>query len=141
MTESEIRHWAAEGFEFGSHTRTHASLPQASQAELIKEVVNSRDELQTLTGLPVLSFAYPFGFWNESVVNVMRGTYHAVLSTEQGFNTLTTDPHLLRRVSISAIDGIMSLKFQLITGKRLGYFLPERLKSLDSIRRLANQLP
>lgn len=46
MTADQIRGWAAQGIEFGAHSRTHANLPTLSPSELEEEVVGSGKDLE-----------------------------------------------------------------------------------------------
>jgi len=56
----QIQALAAAGWEVGSHSMTHAHLPY-DHNRLNFEIAQSRIELQEALGVPVMSFAYPFG--------------------------------------------------------------------------------
>lgn len=64
MTSAEVEEWAAAGLRVVSHTRTHASLPHVSDAQVRDEILGSRGELEDLIQEPVTLFAYPFGHYN-----------------------------------------------------------------------------
>lgn len=63
---SEIKKMLQAGWEFGSHSMTHLDL-RYQYSTLETEIKKSRLELQELIGAPVMTFAYPFGFTNESI--------------------------------------------------------------------------
>ena len=62
MTVDQLRTLAARpGVEIGAHTRTHLQLAGQSAALQRDEVLGSVEDLRSLLGVPVTSFAYPFG--------------------------------------------------------------------------------
>lgn len=65
MNVDQIRALHAAGWEIGSHGLSHKDLtvPPYRQED---EIVESRRRLESLLGVPVLSFAYPFGAYDDS---------------------------------------------------------------------------
>ena len=62
LTAGQIKEMAAAGWEVGSHTLTHSlNFPTMGPAALRSEIVDFRKQLVALLGLPILTFAYPFG--------------------------------------------------------------------------------
>jgi len=57
----ELKEMAAAGWEIGSHSYSHADLSTLDTDASYREVVNSRYELEQALGVPINSFAYPFG--------------------------------------------------------------------------------
>src|SRR4029079_7648441 len=53
------------GIELGAHTRTHCSLPEVDDERLAEEVASSRSDLEHALGIPVRTFAYPYGRLDE----------------------------------------------------------------------------
>lgn len=56
-----LKEMAAAGWEIGSHSQSHADLSKITTDASYREVVNSRADLEEALGVPVTSFAYPFG--------------------------------------------------------------------------------
>ena len=56
-----LQEMVAAGWEIGSHSRSHADLSAISAEDSYEEVVSSRFELESDLGIPITSFAYPFG--------------------------------------------------------------------------------
>jgi len=104
MSAEQIRHWASQGIEFGAHGRTHADLSKLSPDECANEIVGSKNDLATLLGLPVVSFAYPYGIYNKTICDLVRTQFDLAFSTEQGVNYLPSDMHLLRRAHVDPDD-------------------------------------
>jgi peptidoglycan/xylan/chitin deacetylase (PgdA/CDA1 family) len=61
MSWDELRGLAARGFEIGSHTVSHAHLPELSDAELDRELAESRARIEDELGRPCPLLAYPYG--------------------------------------------------------------------------------
>ncbi len=59
-------------FEVASHTVNHPSLPLGDPAAVYAEVVLDRKALEELMGTRVHGMGYPFGTYNEQVVDIMR---------------------------------------------------------------------
>ena len=65
MNADQIRALYAAGWEVGSHSLSHGDLTLRPDRQE-DEIVQSRRQLESMLGLPVLSFAYPFGAHDES---------------------------------------------------------------------------
>ena len=61
MSWSDLRFLAAQGWEIGSHTRTHPRLTQLDDAELSTELEGSRLECASNLGIACDTIAYPYG--------------------------------------------------------------------------------
>ena len=49
------------GMQIGAHTVSHPILARLDEAEARREIVRSKDDLESITGRPVSLFAYPNG--------------------------------------------------------------------------------
>ena len=73
MTEEQaVRLYSGTGHEVAVHTRTHPDLTQLSAPEIVREVAADRERLEQLFGGIVRGAAYPFGRFNDTVVEVLR---------------------------------------------------------------------
>lgn len=80
-TAAELRHLAATGIEIGAHGLTHCPLT-GSESELRREIVDARAELEDAIGVPVGSFAYPYGIANSALARrLVSETYRAACTT------------------------------------------------------------
>jgi len=100
MTAAQIREWAAQGIEFGAHSRTHPDLTKLTADRLEEEVAGSGEDLASLLGGKVVSFAYPYGPYNEAACQSARRAFDVAFTTDEGLNYLGTDLHRLRRTGI-----------------------------------------
>lgn len=128
MTAETVREWATKGIEFGGHSRTHAHLPQISAGACREELAGSKSDLEAIIGGEVASFAYPYGQFNESVVEQTRGVYAMAFSTVEGMNTLATDRHLLRRLYVGPSQTLMEFGWNVRRGSRSRWMDDLRVK-------------
>jgi glycosyltransferase involved in cell wall biosynthesis/peptidoglycan/xylan/chitin deacetylase (PgdA/CDA1 family) len=110
MTVEQIRYWAAQGIEFGAHSRTHPDLTKLSTIELAAEISGSKNDLASVLGSRVVSFAYPYGELSEVASQAVRGAFDLAFTSERGLNYLRTDPHLLKRINISPNDSLIDIE-------------------------------
>lgn len=62
LTEEELRLLAGgPEIEIGAHTVNHPVLSELDGAEQLQEIAGGKRRLEELTGMPVRSFAYPYG--------------------------------------------------------------------------------
>jgi peptidoglycan/xylan/chitin deacetylase (PgdA/CDA1 family) len=136
MTAEQIRHWASQGIEFGAHSRTHPDLTTLGERELADEVAGSAQDLSAILGTRVVSFAYPYGPYNEAVRRCVEASFDLALTCDEGLNTLATDPHLLRRTAISPREGMTGFRLR----TRLGWNAILRLRARLRLRSRAKAL-
>ena len=98
MTWDEIRELDAQGMEIGCHTLTHLILTKLKSDEQLRhEIVAAKDMIEARIGHPVTSLAYPFGQYDERVVEAAReagftsarSTWPGVFHTKDGLLSLT----------------------------------------------------
>ncbi|MDX2177850.1 MAG: polysaccharide deacetylase family protein [Candidatus Sumerlaeia bacterium] len=101
MDLAQLRELLAEGMEVGAHTLTHPRLPTLGDAELRREVADSKARLEDALGAPVPSFAYPYGaYCDRSVRAVQEAGFRVAVSTIRGNRNGPGDRFLLRRVMV-----------------------------------------
>jgi peptidoglycan/xylan/chitin deacetylase (PgdA/CDA1 family) len=72
LSWGQLRELAAAGIEIGAHSHSHAQLDQIRRPELRAELRESRALLESATGQPVRSMAYPFGYSSAAVRGEVR---------------------------------------------------------------------
>ncbi len=99
LDAAELAGLAGQGFEIGSHGLHHTPLIEASEALLADEVVESRRRLEEEVGVPVSSFAYPYGAGPSRAARALVcATYAAACTTVLGDVGRDSDVHALPRV-------------------------------------------
>ena len=113
MTEAELREMAGAGIEFGSHLLNHKRLTEMTAAEQTMELAQSKQDLESLQGAPVLSIAYPYGAYDDAVLKRARDAgYQFGVTTEPGVNRGATDPLRLNRFTAKGCKFYHPLKFR-----------------------------
>lgn len=72
MTVEQILEMHNAGWEVGSHSLNHFDLTKLQPDTLRAEVIGSRETLEEKLGIPVLTFAYPFGAYNEAAMDYVK---------------------------------------------------------------------
>lgn len=92
MTREQVRDLSAKGFEIGAHTVNHPILTRCSTADATYEIGTCKEELEALTGVPVVGFAYPNG-----IPGVDFTAEHVSLIRHCGYSYgITTGPGAVR---------------------------------------------
>lgn len=106
LSTDQIRGLFSLGWEIGSHGLSHIELtsqPRKHEAE----VIESRRRLEKLLDVPVLSFAYPFGVYDDdSLLYVRDAGYVAAMGL--GKEALQSDVFYLSRQPVRGIDDLRS---------------------------------
>ena len=106
----EIEEMAGRGFSFQSHSRSHPDLTKLDRQALTTELAGARRDLEDLLGQPVRYLAYPYGRYDETVLEVARASgYHAAFSVQPGFNRPDVDRFRLRRLDVFGTDTATAL--------------------------------
>ncbi|HLO15308.1 MAG TPA: polysaccharide deacetylase family protein [Anaerolineales bacterium] len=116
MNADQIRALYAAGWEIGSHGLSHIDLTTRPDRQR-DEIVESRRKLQSLLGIPILSFSYPFGAYDsDSLHYVHFADYIAAMGL--GHETLQGSKNLfyLYRQPVKGTDDLSSFSL----------FLPRR---------------
>lgn len=92
----------SDGHEIGSHSLSHALLPQLDDAALEREVVESRRLIESRLGTAVAGLAYPNGDHDGRVVQAARRAgYQYACTTAPGLNVPECDRFGLLRIDIA----------------------------------------
>lgn len=97
MTWDELRAHAERGVEVGSHGITHAHLTRLSDAELRRELAESKAEIEDVLGRRCPELAYPYGEHDERVRAAARA---AGYERAYGLRERGHDAYALRRVDL-----------------------------------------
>jgi peptidoglycan/xylan/chitin deacetylase (PgdA/CDA1 family) len=107
LSYEDVRSIAEAGFTIGGHTSNHSNLGQLQDRNNIRyEIAEDKMQLERMTRTKINYFAYPSGvFLNPAIdlVEVLKESgYKGAVTTVPGFNTIESNPFLLRRDLTSA---------------------------------------
>lgn len=100
LTWAELRQMQRQGFEIGSHTRTHFDCGSRDTARLSGEILGSRRELEQQLGIPIELFSFPGGLpanMSPEAMALAAQGYRCVLSAFGGSNGAGQDVRHLKR--------------------------------------------
>lgn len=67
MTWEELAELRDAGMEIASHGRKHLNLADAEDTDAWREIAHSKETLEEKLGIPVVSFAYPYGAYRKGL--------------------------------------------------------------------------
>jgi len=107
MTSEEVLTLVKDGLvTIGAHTVTHPVLPALEPAACYREIKESKLACEALVGVPVQSFAYPYGrFDGKSRAAVETAGFTFACSTRHQPAFATSDIFVLPRIRVSNMDG------------------------------------
>lgn len=101
LTTNQLKEMAAAGIEIASHTMTHPNLKTKPAQQLNFELRESKRILEHDLGVPVHSFAYPGGAFNDRVVAAVKAAgYQSATTTIHSIQQNSADLFRLRRIHI-----------------------------------------
>ncbi|HEX3320644.1 MAG TPA: polysaccharide deacetylase family protein [Terriglobales bacterium] len=147
LSPGQLRELASGGFEVGCHSMTHPYLPDLSDQDLKREVIDAKNALEDITGGRVDHFSCPGGQYDERVLRLAKeGGYKSVANSEIRANGKQTNLYSLGRVAVmrgvsietfsSICDGTLLVKMRMRdqvnrTAKRvLGNAMYDRMRAL-----------
>jgi peptidoglycan/xylan/chitin deacetylase (PgdA/CDA1 family) len=75
MDKQQINEILKSGLvDIGDHTLHHVDLTKLTQEQLTGEINLSKEILENMYGIKVYTFAYPYGFYNKSIVKILEET-------------------------------------------------------------------
>ena len=103
LTWDQVRDVQRAGIECGGHTHTHPQLDVLGRASAYEEITRCKQLLEEQLAQPVLSFAYPFGYYTRLTQQLVRDAgYQSACAVKHTMSTNTTDAFALTRLMVSA---------------------------------------
>ena len=101
LDAGQIRQLDQAGMDVGDHTSHHVDLRQLAGSDLEQETAGSRRVLQSVLGHPVYFFAYPFGAFDDTVLQAIhRAGFTMAYTTQGGTTESTSAPLTMPRIHV-----------------------------------------
>lgn len=115
MTREQLKEMSDSGMEIEPHAKSHPDLTKADVMKITVEIALSKAEIEKITGKPANFMAYPFGKYNEKVINVLKSQGYLLAATIRGGKDQdNSKPYELKRypvgpkTNIRAFAGLVS---------------------------------
>ena len=146
LTDSQIKEMEEKGMEFGSHSYSHPLLDALDKQKIHFELMKSKQELESICGKVIISFAPPGGWYNEDVVNCAKNLgYQQLYGCEIGTNDPQKYPFIYKRIEVLGDVSLNDFKNLLDPPEILSYKVVQSVKFLlhdligsENYRKLAN---
>ncbi len=113
LTTSQLQEIANDGLvEIGAHTVNHTWLKGLPLKTVSDEIFQSREILEQLIYKPVVSFAYPFGAFDDQAIQVVKDAgFRSAVSTLPGVNQNQVNRFFMFRLRPGGLigNGFLSL--------------------------------
>lgn len=114
----EIATESANLITIGAHTRHHLSLTSVSEKIAWDEISGSKTRLEAIISRPVVHFAYPYGFYNQAVADlVKKAGFWTATTTVPGTREDSSNFFSFPRIRIGDYDGKFFESRLRVTGK------------------------
>lgn len=118
MTWAQIQEMARAGMEIGAHTVDHADLVRDARARsatfLQDEIATSKQIIELRLGIPVKTFAYPYGHYDARVISGVRSNGFMAAATEiRGMRQSSDKLFELKRIEILGTYNIADFAYWL----------------------------
>ena len=138
LSQSQIHELMDNNISFGSHTISHRILTGLKKEEIIREIRDSKDLLESQLGQRMNSFAYPIGtkadFNNAIMETVKAHKYTCACSNVYGMNDENSDIFALKRIGIETTDCFFLFKQKLDGALNIMSF--KDTKSFQNLKRI-----
>jgi peptidoglycan/xylan/chitin deacetylase (PgdA/CDA1 family) len=137
---SELRALVAAGFVVGSHGLDHTLLDDVADAELERQLVESRRRLEDALGSPVETLSLPGGSGGVRALRAARTAGYRIVLGSRPAPVRGAPPHILPRIPVRSghdVDGFAAIVEQrpaVLLGLGLRYDVTQRARSLLGTR-------
>lgn len=118
LTRSDLQFLAKDPLvTIGAHGLSHTPLRQLRDADLARELIDSRSIIEDVIDKPVHGMSYPHGDYDQRIIEaVMQAGYLWAACSTFGCNTTTQNRFLLRRTDIWSYDSMRDFECKLAGG-------------------------
>lgn len=118
VTWEQLKEMNEGGIECAAHSHNHRPLDMLSPSEARNEITRSKDLLEEHLGLPVLSFAYPFGYYSSWVRQIVQEVgFTSACAIKRSLSSLHDDLYALARLAIKPDTSLQAIDAALTVGR------------------------
>jgi peptidoglycan/xylan/chitin deacetylase (PgdA/CDA1 family) len=103
LSWSDLPRISSYGVEIGAHSHSHPELDVLSNENAWREISECKHLLEAELGEPVRSFAYPHGYFSQTVRQLVHEAgYDSACSVRNALSSSNDDPYSLARLTVEA---------------------------------------
>jgi peptidoglycan/xylan/chitin deacetylase (PgdA/CDA1 family) len=111
MSREQIIEMQDYGIEFGGHTRHHVDLKTSDIEKQTAEIADCYSDLEKLTAKKPISFAYPYGAYNDDTLKITpQSGFKYGITTIFGPHNWSEDLMRIRRIEVRPRDGLFAFR-------------------------------
>jgi len=112
LTDREIKELIEIGWDFGSHSGTHADFNNLSEQEIEKEIRQSKIRLEKRFGIKIKYFAFPKGRYNSRILKTVKDSgYLMSFTMDDSIIDKNTNKYLIPRIGVDGTHGLKEFTF------------------------------
>ena len=101
LTKEDIGELMRLGWEIGNHSATHADFSKLTDDDIIREIHDAKQSLDTMLGIDTRWFAYPKGYYSPKVVDAVREAgYSLAFTMDDNSIDTSVDTMLIPRIGV-----------------------------------------
>jgi peptidoglycan/xylan/chitin deacetylase (PgdA/CDA1 family) len=101
LSPNQVKEMSDYGIDIESHTVTHRRLSEMSYEDQLKELKNSKESIEKITGKPIIAIAYPEGKFNEDTKKAtMEAGYSMGFTIDRGYADRSDNAAQLNRICV-----------------------------------------
>lgn len=114
MTLEQLLKLPSRLVSLGSHTMNHVMLTSLDIEAAKKEIASSRINLEKMVNLPIRTFSFPYGAYNEALVESCRAAgYERVFTTDPVFAFGKPDEFVVGRIAVDPTDWPLEFRLKI----------------------------
>jgi peptidoglycan/xylan/chitin deacetylase (PgdA/CDA1 family) len=106
LNTRQIAELSAQGHVIGAHTWDHKNVRQYTTPDREQQIVKPTKLLETITGKPVVYFAYPFGVWNKEEIESLKSNQFAAAFQLAGKGDSVDSLYTINRILVDGHWGM-----------------------------------
>lgn len=123
MSEEERQMLPLNIYEIGSHGQTHRELPKLNNSEILRELAESKQQLENEFKQNISCFAYPYGRLDHRLPSLaQKAGYDFAVNTDNGPVRWIDNRHSLFRVNVFPQDSLFAIWKKTSRWYRRSYF-------------------
>ena len=138
MSGAQLRQFQSERVNFGAHTVTHPRLTVVDEVVALREITESKAQLEQILGQEVTLFAFPYGDCNARVIELVKQAgYRRAFTIVPQMVHLKQEVFSIGRVSVTPKDWWLEFLLKskgAYSWEPYGYALKKRIKKWLGLR-------